>query len=78
MEVQAKLYADLKSKGALSVVKISDTTYAFIIKQYDRFTGEAGPDLVEQVNLNELRSERDVITARLAGVSQMIVDMEAL
>lgn len=77
MRIEAKQYGALKQASAIDAIKITEETFAFRIKQFNEFTGEAKTDAVEQVNLPELKAQRAALAENLAGLDAIIADLEA-
>ena len=82
-------YSSLKSAGKVSLQKAKDADDNDIIqsvqKRYDANTGEALADSVTEVNATELANEKAGLTAeksaleaRIAGLTAIISDIEAL
>lgn len=78
MNIQAKLYQELKDKNAVNIVKVNKNTFAFVIAQFDAFSGEQKDDAIEQVSIDAVTAERDATQEKLDGLNAMLADIQAL
>lgn len=77
--INPKIYPDAKAKGAVKFLHIHGDTFTALMKQFDPLDGKPLPEPVRaDVNLTELKNQREVTKKLLDGMDQMIADLEAL
>jgi len=75
--IDLKNYKTLKEKNAVSLVKAGDS-YAVAYKKFDEATGEAKPDEVVGVNMQELTDKKQSLLDEIAEIDAFIKDCESL
>ena len=78
MDIQAKLYRNMKQKNAITIIRVTEKIYAFVLKRFDQFSGEPTAPHTEQVNIDELKAERSNTFTKLQGLDEIISDIEKL
>lgn len=78
MNLNTKLYQELKEKNAISITRIGNDMYAFIIKQYNPYTGETLDDTIDQFSLPKLKAAIGEKQGELNGMLAILADVEAL
>lgn len=77
MQMQIKLYEELKTKGAVKVVRLTEKTAAFVINRFDPATGLRVDPAVEQIDIGEMITMRDNAQKQLDGLNAALDDINA-
>lgn len=74
MNLNTKLYQDLRNKNALSIIRKGPDQCAFVIRQHDTYTGERQPDIVDHYSLAKLQAAIVEARAQLEGMESILID----
>lgn len=78
MNLNTKLYTELKEKNLISIIRTNESDCAFIIKQFNTFSGEALPDIADAYSLPKLKAAIAETQAQLDGMLAILADTESV
>lgn len=78
MNIDSKIYPELKTANAISIVRINEDTAAFNVFQYNPFTGVRLTNTVDQFSLPKLRNQIAEKQAEIDGLKAILADAEAM
>ena len=71
-----KNYLDKKTSGLAIIAAIGDA-YAIAVKKFDPNTGDALPDDVQAINLDDLNNQVADLQSQIDDLNQVIADCQA-
>ena len=70
-----KNYQELKIKGAVSILKTDNGTFAIAYSKYDSATGKKLPDEVFAVDMDELKKKTEDLQNEILEIDSFLSDL---